>query len=541
MDRLYSGLGAGDTAGKNAPRGRSLPFGWCVLVVAAVYAVGLTREINRPWNGLHEWNGALYSLFARNLLRYPWELHHGMPLIAVGEAVPAENERSIYPSHPAGLVWLVAASFRALGESEWSARLVPIAASLGSVVLLMFLVRRRWGDDVAIVCGLVYSIFPMTVYFGRMVNHEPLSLFFMLASMLAWDYWQTPCGPKSGSLCSIVLWAIALAGAAWVDWSGSLFAGLWGLYIVWLALERQISTAQAVTCASVIIVVVAGAVMHVVGVGFGGRWGDLAKIFVSRASSAPDDWPDRAWSITLDNFTLPGLFLGVVGLVWIAFEIVARRKGERPFARFGGFGVLVATGVLWLSLFWRQYQMHPYWAFFLGPFVALGCAAAIHIASGSIPRVHRLAGGALRMLLIAIVAGFGIHGTLRLYDFCSRPSGDFEAWKAVRLSTRTDERILVFPNPLHHEDWGRTRIRFINPPQFPYYVDRPFDSEGNLDRVGMGSGSHRIFLVDMKSIGDGLVRLAALCERFVCDQLGNMVRVDLHQARPATGGASGER
>jgi hypothetical protein len=228
-------------------------------------------------------------------------------------------------------------------------------------------------------------------------------------------------------------------------------------------------------------------------------------------------------------------------LVWIALELAARRKEERQFARLGGFGVLLATGVIWLSLFWRQYQMHQYWVYFLGPFVTLGCGAAINGASGSIARVHRLIAGALRVVLIAMVAGFGIHGTQRLFDSRSRPAGDIDAWKAVRQSTQPDERILVFPSPVHHEDWGRTRIRFINPPQFPYYVDRPFDSEGNLDRVAGRSEGHKTYLVDMKTIGDGLAGLAALCERFVCEQRGNLVQVDLHQARPPTGGATSEK
>ncbi|HKQ47341.1 MAG TPA: glycosyltransferase family 39 protein [Phycisphaerae bacterium] len=524
-----------------------MSFGIGVLVVAVIYAVGLTREIQRPWNGLHEWNGALYSLFARNFLRYPWEIHHGMPLIAVGEAVPAENERSIYPSHPAGLVWLVAASFRVLGESEWAARLVPIIASLGSVTLLMLLVRRRWGDDLALVCGLVYSIFPMTVYFGRMVNHEPVCTFFMLAAAWSWDHWTNPPRENFGRRWAIVVWIIAIIGGIWIDWAGALYGGLFAVYIAWQAIRRRrhahggsqrpyLPTTTAALCVGAVTIASAGMLFHIVCGGFDGRWDDLARVFASRASSAPDDWPDRAWTVTEGNFSLPGLFFGIAGLLFIVVELIASRTGGRPATALGGFGVLFATGVVWLALFWRQYQMHQYWAFYLGPFAALGCAVVIQRLTNSLGKVHRIAAGALRIVLLGVLVVFGIRGTQDYYNFRSRPSDDLAAWSEVRRMTSPDQRILVFPDPLHHEDWGGTRVRYINPPQFPYYADRPFDSEGNLDRVEARANSYPLYLVDMKGIGEGHVGLAALCERFPCDRRGNILRVDFIQtARPADG------
>lgn len=549
MGRLYSGLGMSDTSGGNVPRRRSLPFGWCVLVVAAIYAVGLTREINRPWNGLHEWNGALYSLFARNFLRYPWEIHHGMPLIAVGEAVPAENERSIYPSHPAGLVWLVAASFRVLGESEWAARIVPIIASLGSVILLMLLVRRRWGDDLALHCGLAYSILPMTVYFGRMVNHEPVCMFFMLAAAWAWDHWMKPI--DAGRRWAIAVWIIAIVGGAWIDWAGALYGGLFAIYIAWLAIRNRRSAdgrsrrpvlphfrpRTCALCVAAIAIASAGMLFHVVWGGFGGRWEDLAKVFISRASSAPDEWPHRAWSVTEGNLSLPGLFFGVAGLLLLAIEVIASRTGGRPVTTLGGFGVLFATGVVWLALFWRQYQMHQYWAFYLGPFAALGCGAVIHFLTHSLGRMHWIAGRVMRIVMLGAIVAFGIRGTQKYYNFRTGPSDDISAWSDVRRMTPPDRRILVFPDPLHYEDWGGTRVRFINPPQFAYYVDRLFDSEGDLDLVAARADSHALYLVDMKGIGEGLLGLAALCERFPCERRGNIVRIDLSRSAPTTDGA----
>ena len=135
--------------------GRTVPFGLCVLAVLALYAAGLSRDLTEPWVGMHDWNGAFYSQLARNLLRYPWSEHHGVPIVAVGESLPPADERSFYATHPPGLVWLVAGAFAMGGEAESVARMVPIVASLASLLLLVPLVAAGRDRETAVVVGLI--------------------------------------------------------------------------------------------------------------------------------------------------------------------------------------------------------------------------------------------------------------------------------------------------------------------------------------------------------------------------------------------------
>ena len=114
-----------------------------VAIILILYAVIILRDIRDPWTGLHDWNGAFYSQLARNLLRYPFDMHHGMPVVAVGDALPQDGEWSFYPTHPPGLVWCIAVSFRIFGEHEWAARLVPILASLATLSLLIRAIQVR--------------------------------------------------------------------------------------------------------------------------------------------------------------------------------------------------------------------------------------------------------------------------------------------------------------------------------------------------------------------------------------------------------------
>ena len=51
-----------------------------IALLCGMYAYGLTRDINEPWVGWHDWNGAFFSQLARNFLRYPFDVHRGMPI-----------------------------------------------------------------------------------------------------------------------------------------------------------------------------------------------------------------------------------------------------------------------------------------------------------------------------------------------------------------------------------------------------------------------------------------------------------------------------
>jgi hypothetical protein len=493
-----------------------------------MYAVGLTREISRPWNGLHEWNGAIYSLFARNLLRYPWEIHHGMPVIAAGETVPSAQERSIYPHHPAGLAWLIALSFRALGECEWSARLVPILSSLGSAALLMFLVRRRWGDEIALVTGIAFSVLPMSVYFGRMVNHEPVCLFFMLAAAAAWEGILDSAGRSPARRLYVAIWLLSIAAGICVDWSGALFGCFFAGYVVWLTIRRKLARGVAVTCLMGVLIATLGMLLHVVEAGFGGRVRDLTELFFSRSAAKPIDWPENTWRYSSGNLTWPGIILGALGLFLLLREAAIQTK-LRQASPLRGLVVLFATGIVWLAVFWRQFQIHNYWMFYLGPLAALGCARAVVYLSHIAGRLGRPWVISTEGLLLVVLAGFGFRGTEAYFRFQSLPTGNVEAWREVRRVTSPDERILVFRDPTTIEKWGQTRVRFINPPQFPYYADRLFDAEDDLDRVGAKSADHPLYVVDLESAAKDSSSLGPMTSRFVWQRIGSLMLFDLRR------------
>lgn len=482
-----------------------------LLLLLVLYATGLTHAVSRPWTGMHDWNGAFFSQLARNFLRYPMDLHHGMPIVAVGEAVPPPEERSIYATHPPGLVWLVAGTFALLGEAEWVARLVPILASLGTLALFVTLVHRAWGRFTATLAGLIYAVMPMSVYFGRMLDHEAVCLFFMMAAVAAWQVLVDRDRPQGHRLAAAIGWTAAIAAGIWVDWSGFLFAGLFFLNAVVQRGRRQISTWLLLLVFVVPVAAGAGMLRYLVAYGLAGSWSDLESIFLSRAVTAQGEMLRRdpsaeggAWTYTVENLSWPVLLFAAAGLSLAFLSRDARGGGRLAAGRIdeanataplpGGW-VLLATGAIWLAVFWGQYERHNYWLFYLGPPAALFAAIALCAIGAQAMAFGRRVGQVILGCAVATVLVFALAGTDDYFSRVSYSSDAAAAWQQIGRRLDPRDRVLLYRSPILIEDRGGYRFRNIVPPQQAYYLDRAFGAERDLQAVQARSDAYAMFVI----------------------------------------------
>ncbi|MBN2563260.1 MAG: glycosyltransferase family 39 protein [Phycisphaerae bacterium] len=531
--QVVSDLSAWDTVG-----GRDRVWGGrygVLLVSLVVYAAGLTHGLSRPWTGMHDWNGAFFSQLARNFLRYPAEVHHGMPLVAVGEAVPAPDERSIYATHPPMLVWLVAGAFCVLGEAEWVARLVPVMFSLGAMSLLVWLVARGWGVETALLAGLTYGVMPMAAYFGRMVDHEAVCLCLMLAAVAAWTkVVDENAGSRGKRRLIWALWAIAMWSVIWVDWSGMVFAGVFAVYAGIERARGRIDRAALILAWGLPAVACAGMLVYLVYAGLDGRWGDLIAIFQSRATGAEGgallkDGSARGgvWDYTVENLTWPVITLSAVCVVLSAARLYKglaggggeQVGGDTARSPVRGFWVVTATGVVWLLVFWRQYERHNYWLFYLGPAAAVSSARALIAVRDWVRGFGWRRTNELIFAAMAVVVAFGLAGTDDYFGRVSYPPEEVAAWKGIRARTGAYDRLLLFRNPVRSERRGGYVFRNLVPPQEAYYLDRAFDVESDLEVVASRMSEYAGFVIPIQ---DALVRgedLGMLRRRFAEEQV----------------------
>ena len=515
---------------------------FCVVLLLAVYAAGLTHGMSRPWTGMHDWNGAFFSQLARNLLRYPIEVHHGMGLVAVGEAVPPPEERSIYATHPPGLIWLIAAAFRLLGEAEWAARLVAVLPSLATLVLLVRILDRAWGRQTALLAGLIYSVLPMTVYFGRMVDHEAVCLFFMMAATCAWqELTAGDSSPGPRRMIARLAWIVAILGAILVDWPGLIFAALFCIYVLIQWIRRRVDAASALMVVIVAALGAAATLAYLVYAGLDGRWGDLVAIFVSRATEAEGEMvrkdlsaPGGPWQYTVENLTWPMMLLAMIGAVMCLLAGRASRAGleaqdsGRPIAgRAGVLWILPATGVIWLCLFWRQYERHNYWLFYLGPAAAMFAAQALLSLRERFTAYGRQPADGVMFAVMGAILAFAFHGTEDYFARISSPPDAVLAWAQINRATRPDDRMLLYSSPVLEEWRGDYRFRNLVPPQMAYYLDRAFDVEQDPNAVPQKAPLHAAYLVPLKKAAEQESSWVDLRHRYASALVGPYVVFDL--------------
>lgn len=448
----------------------------CLALLLIAYAVGLFRQVDEPWIRIHDWNGAYYSQLARNALRYPFDTHHGMPLVAVGDHA-RPDERSIYATHPAGLVWVLAASFKLFGEHEFAARLTAILASLIGVGFLFDLIRREMGRLTALIVGLIYVILPMNVFFGRMVNHEPYCMSAMLMALWCWQSLENKPAHAELRTWTLIGLILSVFFCAAIDWPGFLFAGLLCIHATVAYRANRIGgrlcaivwTATLISCFAIIL--------HIVYGGLEGSWLSLWAIFTSRTGSGTNEKiiVGSGWGHTVENLTLVAIVFSVIGLSCLC----SRRL--REFAAFklpAAAWVVAATGILWVGVFWRQYRVHNYWLFYLGPCCAVFSAIGICMVRRLCHRFGRVVGhGSLIISLLLLMLACSRMTDLFFSSILCPPEYVIE-WKRLHDATPPDARVLLPWNPIRKEQFGEYVYRNITPPQMAWYLDRPFDVAG---------------------------------------------------------------
>lgn len=435
-----------------------------------VYATGLCRDLREPWVGLHDWNGAFFSQLARNLIRHPFSLHHGMPMVAVGEQLPASGDRSFYPRHPPVLPWILAGVFAIAGESEAIARCVPIAASLATLWLMVGLIRRRDGDLTAVLAGLFFALMPMTVYFGRMVDHEPLCLFFMLASLASMNRAVDQAREKQPWQFMFSLSLLSLVALIWTDWPGFLFAIAYTIAAVRHIPHSPLRRTATIGVPLVGLLSVAMLVVFLVQLGFDGKCSTLIAMFLDRRgdSGIPIS---RAWDYVVNNLSWPILVATFGGCL-----LKRSPSDDKP----DWLTPVTLTACAWLVLFLRQFLLHPYWMYYLAPLICV-CAARFVVRVGSFkPNRTTRVSTSLTLVGLVVVVVFALRGTSNYFSLVSCPAAQIEAWKRMNALTMPNSRALLNWEPVAIERHGEFVFRNVVPAQLAYYMDRAFEVDTNL-------------------------------------------------------------
>jgi len=359
-------------------------------LILGLAALARAYEFDRPWAlGDHNgWGGAFYSNIARNYLRYGYAATRLAPVVTTGE-VPVERH-VYYLTHPPFIGLSVSLTFRVLGESEWAARLVPLAFSVGSVALVYLLGAGLWSSALGLLGAGFAALVPMGIVYGAHVDPQgpPLTFFALamaeayrrgswtgaLAALLLGSGFDWPVHYMSGLLAAHALLTGGSRRALLLPFASLVLAGGFLLYARRIAPrpEQNYLGASAIQSFSF----------------WSGRSVDPRRIpgYRLREPGAAQ-WLERLGGYYGELFTLPLAALSVIGLG----VALARRQA-------GMLLVLLAWGSLHVLLFPMGAYVHDYWSDYLTPGLSLSAAL------GSVA-IYRRLGAPFRPALATLALG----------------------------------------------------------------------------------------------------------------------------------------
>lgn len=360
-------------------RRQKTPVSLLVLLLLTMWGI-LTIRIDAPWFGHHDENGRWISTAVRNYQLYGAE---NLRYLVTTTPYPSTvDELYYYVHHPPLIVWSVSIAsdiFGRYGDEglyiagtpyELPARLVVIFATMISLSAFYVIVRRLFDGYLAWVALFIYSISPMTMYFGRMVNHEPLALAFLylyIAILINWLRQYT----HQRTIALICLAILAM----WTAWAPAFF--LITTAIVVLLYGRPQHRWAILIIGGVVLLGTSGIIFYYA-TAFGDTLDKLLEAFIFRTSNQSMsrnsqlftliEFLVRQLSHMLSTMSFGIITLGILG-VWRLIRKEVSLKRAITLA-------LLIAGLLYMIVFRNAFFIHDYYKIYLMCGMAITSAIA---------------------------------------------------------------------------------------------------------------------------------------------------------------------
>ena len=160
-----------------------------LLIIISLFAFFvLVRDIDKPFWGHHDWNSNIWTVTAKN------NLVRGIACTRLGQSTTSNpdipcNQLSFYMNHPPLISWILTVFYALFGYAEWVGRLPLVLFSFGSIFLIYLIGKDLFNPYVGFAACLFAIATPMFQYFGKLINHEPLVLFFNLLAVYSYLEW----------------------------------------------------------------------------------------------------------------------------------------------------------------------------------------------------------------------------------------------------------------------------------------------------------------------------------------------------------------
>ena len=458
---------------------------WVATGVLMVLLVATqSREISRPFYGLHSWAKAHGAWFGRTTAKFGFGYTKGFSTWVVGDPPPATPRR--YLDHPQLRMAGYGLEAKILGWTEWAYRTWNILRSVVLLLVLLAIFRAISTDRTSILAGLIFVMLPITGFFsavdwGHVLNWVAIWAYLVAAGMLPS---RTPRARH--------LWL--LAGAEFFclqfDWRGAFFCFAIGVHYVARCLFRRQRPKGVLLCIMVVAPVLSLLVnFTIMAAGWGWDFGKIYDLIAWRSAGTPEvpftwgDWFFRFWEYAGTNFTWPVLVLSGVYLLTGPARMLLKRLKRTPEwlgPYLPAIGLIALPGVFQILILKNSLRAHQHWEDSLAPFIALACALMICMLWDAVRTKGLFPARAVCGLVLGVVTVSCAMGLNHYHYIRWQHPQMIRLLKNLNKSIPSDKGLLsfesfeIFEHPVKGAHYR---------PEIAYYLDRPIAQAQQLNDI----------------------------------------------------------
>ena len=321
------------------------------------------------------------------------------------------GSRALYARAPLALHAHTTASVALFGDRERSVRLVPALNGVLALGALLFVLRRHWGESMALLAGTIYLLLPTNAIYANMSNHSTGFIFWALIALHCYLRWleavpEAVPRPLPASMAEAEATSDARGGGRWLAaFFGASFLALqwdWPAYYVMLAIALHwlvasfdpahrslprlgpFSREHAALAAFCLMTLASFVGFLLLVESEAGNFRSITTALAMRTKEVSDTY-HKLWTRAIEPmFSAPLLALGALWLAWLCRKAARHELRGRDLIPVA----FLLAGTAHTLIFKRSANIHSYWPWPLTPFLAIA-AAEVVLAT---PRfLHRLA------------------------------------------------------------------------------------------------------------------------------------------------------
>ncbi|KKR88123.1 MAG: Dolichyl-phosphate-mannose-protein mannosyltransferase [Candidatus Curtissbacteria bacterium GW2011_GWA1_41_11] len=338
-----------------------------IILIAIFSCIVLSININKPFIGHHDWNGAFWGVQARNYLSF------SSSLLSYGNNV---SFGGIFFSHYTPLLpALFSISVAIFGERELSLRLVPLIFSVVMIIFIYKIGQELFDKKTGLLASLLASVIPMFVYFGKLPDHEPIVVSLVT---IAFYFYVKSFGKNQENYRLFLVFLFLALFESWPAFfllppilAFSLFVKrdslkksmmpiIIGIFVVLIHLSVILFTKSAIDLYSFI------------GQGLF-RIGGNVNYYGAVDKSTPYKWIETESRYFVIYYTRLLLLFSLIWIVRLLWEIKKKEKMQRKLSLI----ILFIYPCLFLLTFRQLVYIHDYKIYHFLPFITLSSAASV--------------------------------------------------------------------------------------------------------------------------------------------------------------------